>query len=71
MTETYYLVTLHDAEALDTPIRRNERFDDHPTLIWYMTVVQCADAATEFAIGHISCSLSAYALHLERIFDDD
>jgi hypothetical protein len=69
ITVIYYLVTLHDAEASRAPIRHAERFDDHPTLIRYMTVVQCADTATEYAIGRISCSLSADALHLERTFD--
>jgi hypothetical protein len=69
ITVIHYLVTLHDAEASHATIRRAERFDDHPTLKRYTTVVQCANKATEFAIGPISCSLSADTLHLERIFD--
>jgi hypothetical protein len=69
ITVTYYLVTLHDAEASHAPIRHAERLDGHPTLKRYTTVVQCADTATEF--GPISCSLSADALHLERTFDGD
>jgi hypothetical protein len=69
VTVIYYLVTLHDAEASNASIRHAERFGDHPTLKRYTTVVQCADTPTEFAIGSISCSLSADALHLERTFD--
>lgn len=71
ITIIYYLVTLHDAEASHAPIHRAERFDDHPTLKRYTTVVQRADTATEFTIRPISCSLSADAQRLERIFDDD
>jgi hypothetical protein len=69
ITVIYYLVTLHDAEASHTPIRHAERFGDHPTLKRYTTMIQCADTATEFAIGPISRSLSANALRLERSFD--
>lgn len=68
VTVIHHLVTLHDAEALHVPICRVERFDDYPTLKRYTTAVQCANKATEFAIGPISCSLSADALHLERTF---
>lgn len=67
----FYLVTLHDAEASHAPIRCAKRFDGHPTLIWYTTMVQCADTATEFAIGPIDCLHSADVLHLESIFDGD
>jgi len=68
ITVINYLVTLHDAEASHTPIRHAESFDDHPTLIRYTTVVQCADTATESAIGPIS-SLSVDTLDLEHLFD--
>jgi hypothetical protein len=69
ITVVYYLVTLHDAEASHASVHRAERFGDHPTLIRYMTVVQSANTATEFAIGPISCSLNAAAIPLDRTFD--